>query len=189
MIFRAINAAIHDALHGDVCLLPLLDVELPTSHGSVDYCDQPPTSHAGRPLRRFEQGWPSDFQRAVVTWGNFASGPLGADNPQEMHTHIFQVGIFVNKTVTDELGNTSAGDLYAHDIREHVIRILALQEDELLAACTGNGAIRIMQTRHAGDILPVSFNTDLSVWQATTQFSWIVLGPGVRAPAARCRPC
>jgi hypothetical protein len=189
MIFRAINAAIHDALHGDVCLMPLLDVELPTSHGSVDYCDQPPTSEAGRPLRRVEQGWPSDFQRAVVTWGNFASGPLGADQPQEMQILTFQVGIFVIKTVADDAGDESAGDLYAHDIREHVIRILALQEDELLAACAGNGEMRLMQTRHAGDILPVSFNTDISVWQATTQFAWIVLGPGVRAPAARCRPC
>jgi hypothetical protein len=188
-VYRGITTLIRDALYNDACLLPLLDKELRTSHGSSDFCDQPVTSEAGRPIRRYEQGWPSDFQRAVVAFGQLSSGPLGAENPQEMHIWTFQVGIFVHKSPVKDDGTELAGDELAGEIRDHVIRILALEEADLKTQCQGNGDLRLMLARHAGDILPISFNVDLSVWQATTQFAWTVLGPGVRTPAVGCGPC
>lgn len=181
---RAIAATVYDMLSGDACLGELLDTRgALTQQGSMDYCDQPPTSHEGRPIRRFEQGWPSGFERAVVAFGGFSRAPFSVDTVHWLESWSFRAGVWCQKTVTDNSGGTHAGDLWAEDIHNHVVRILGWDQLRAPAVCTAQDVI-VMQRNQDGDVTDLTWDAEHGYWMHVSQFRWVVVSRGLVAPVA-----
>lgn len=180
-MIRELASIIYDDLSGDQCLAPYLDDASPEEHG-LHPCDQPETSHRGRPIRRYEQGWPGDFDRAVVAFGRFGTAPFSL-TPQWRQRVSFLVGIWVHSTVTSEDGSTvSPGDLWAGDIYDQIRRILAW--DRKRRSC--NQDVVVAHREHTGDTVPLTYDNDKRVWYWVANFDWLVVSRGLRAPLAAC---
>ena len=181
---------IGDEMNGDGCLAALLEPDGDTTHGSDEGCDQPRTSHRSRPIRRAEQGWPHDFKRAAVTFGQFqrfASDPVTGSPGRESVT--FRVGIYVHDpvTYTDATGATveTAGDQLADDIYDRVVLLLGKRLNPR-QSCT-DPRVLVAVRHHDGDVTPLSFNSTRCYWHRMTRFRWLVVAPdGVPAQAGCC---
>lgn len=179
---RALRMAVYDALHLDACLPGLLDAEdRAVTHGSR-FCDQPPFTDAGWPIRRSENAWDADFTRAIVTFGAFSRSPMGPEIVRWEEQWSFRVGMYAHRRVTTEEGGLEGGDLHVEDIYDHVVRILAWGGNP---PCPIEG-IRVLRTDHDGDVTSVFYDTERSVWTLVTQFRWIVLSRGLKAGVPGC---
>lgn len=179
---REMISVIYDAITNDPCIMPLLDDADPTQHGSADFCDQPITSHQGRPVRRYEQGWPGDFQHCVVCFGRFAKSPYSINTPRWMEAWTFLAGVWVIQTVSNDEGQSSTGDLWAADVHDHLVRILGWQQTPQPCAAD----IIILRRDHTGDVTPLSFDNEKGVWWWVAQFNWLVVSRGLQVPAEAC---
>lgn len=177
---RAILATIYDDLSLDSCLLPLLD-ELDVSHGSDDDCDQPRTSHVAWPIRRFQQNWPSHFTRAVVAFGDISKSPHSIDRPRWMEDWTFRVGAWAQKNVTVG-GAESPGDLWALDVHDHIVRILAW--DQKPSTCSEG--IAVLERNLDGAAQSLSMDVETGIWSIVSQFRWTVISRGLVAPQPGC---
>jgi hypothetical protein len=181
---RAVLVQIYDQLTGDACLMPLLDVaDDSTIHGSIDKCDQPITSEYGRPVRRFEQGWPGDFSKAVVGFGSISRAPFDIAAPRGIETWTFRVQGWSQDPI-EHNGASRAGDVHLYEILDHVIRILGQEKTRL--ACGSD--ILIVRKDHDGTVLPVEFDDPKGIWTFQEQFRWVVASRGTVAPLESC-PC
>lgn len=173
------------ALYDDPCLLPLLDREEDTSHGSLAFCDEPESTHSGRPIRREQQGWPGDFSRAVVTVGRLSRAPAAFTRRPWLESWSFVVSVFCRETIKLDNGSSGgAGDLWCQDIRDHVARILGWNAD-LGSTCEQGFAV--LTRRHETTVLPINYNEKQRHWTAQDRFRWLVLSRGLEAPV--CVPC
>ena len=175
---RSIFATIYDTLKVDVCLLAMLSDET-VAHGSLDYCDQPPTAHPGRVLRRFQQGWPSDFTGAIVAFGDVSPSQINPGTSPGLNAYTFRVTVRVK--ADDPL---DARDLLAGDIQDRIILLLATRKPAV--AC--DQPVLVGAVSLDGISLPTSFNTDLYIWENQTQIRWVVSAPSLATPAESC-PC
>lgn len=180
---RNLAAIVYDDLMNDVCLANFLDTEHLTVHGTDTSCDMPINVHSARPVRREAQGWPGDFDRAVVTFGRFSRSPFSPDNAKWFESWTFVISIFVRETVRDEQGDPiSTGDLWALDIYDIILRVLAWTNSQ--QAC--GSEVFVAQREHEGDIIELSYNEQLGAWQISTRFRWTVISRGTRAGVPEC---
>ena len=184
---RDMAAAIRDALLADPCLAGLLDDEADVSHGTDAFCDESVNAHPGRAIRREQMGWPSDFSRAVITYGRFQAIPAF---PASVHPWVenwsFVVSVFAREGITRSDGTDGgSGDLWALDIYEHVRRILGWVRGNDGLPCNGN--FRVLSRRHDGEVQPLKFNDSHRYWQIATRFTWMTVSRGLIAPI--CLPC
>jgi hypothetical protein len=183
---RDLSAAIYDLLANDPCLGYFLDTkEAPLAHGSTALCDEHESYHVGRPIRREQQRWPSDFSRAIITFGRFARAPYSPGNRPWLENWTFVVSIFVQEQVVlDDGTNVGAGDLWMRDIYDHVVRVLGWNPGTPI----GCGApFRLLSRGHVGPAREENFNTDQRYWNLSTRFRWILVSRGIVAPV--CVPC
>jgi hypothetical protein len=185
MTGRDLGAVIYDLLHNDPCLLPLLDTEADTLHGSDALCDEHQSSHAGRPIRREQQQWPSDFSRAIVTFGRFARAPYSPSNRPWLENWTFVVSIYVQQQIIlDDGSNGGAGDLWMRDIYDHVVRILGWRGGPAIDC---NAPFQLHARSHVGEVREENFHSDHRYWNHQTRFRWLLLSRGLVAPV--CVPC
>lgn len=181
---RDISAHIYDALTLDLCMGDYLEPPGTTTHGSEEHCDQPVNQHVSRPVRREEQGWPGDFNRAVVTFGRLSRSPFAFNRVKWAESWTFVVGIWVRQTVVDDDGERSPGDLWAQDIYANVVRALAWTKGNADLDCTGR--FLVFERNHEGDIVPLHYNSDLGAWEIQTRFRWGIVSRGLIAPVPAC---
>jgi hypothetical protein len=184
---RAIYASIVDTLEADSCLMELLDTPIQTiGHGSSDVCDQPAETEITRPIRRESQGWPADFQRAIVTIGRLGASPFATETAKWLESWTFVVSIFVRESpLTDDGDALGTGDMYALDIYQEVRRLLAWAKTQVVCP----NEIAVLRKWHEGDIIELSFNEKDRLWQIATRFRWDVVSRGLEAMAEVCNPC
>lgn len=187
---RDLAAYVGDSLWADACLRPLLDADRDETHGTEAFCDEPTNSHPGRPIRREQMGWPSDFHRAVVSYGRFSTAPAFGSTPPWLERWSFVVSVFARETITLEDGSTAgAGDLWALDIYDHVRRILGWVQGPnsgaLPLACDGN--LLVMKRVHGGDVQPLEFDNEHHYWRIASRFQWLVVARGLTSTP--CHPC
>lgn len=182
---RDLSAVIYDMLASDACLMPLLDSETTVAHGSPALCDEHESSHPGRPIRREQQRWPSDFSRAIVTFGRFNQAPVAPGHRGWLETWTFVVSIYVQEQVTlDDGSNGGAGDLWLRDIKSHVIRRLGWEPGPAIDC---GAQFRLLRRAHFGTVREENFDTDHRYWNFSTRFRWFLLSRGTVAPV--CVPC
>lgn len=157
-----------------------------TRQGSLNYCDQPLTSHEGRPVRRYEQGWPSGFEKCVVAFGNLSRSQFSPDSVRWMENWTFRCGVWCQKTITDN-GVSSAGDLWTLDVHNHLVRILGW--DQKRRSCDSSTDVIVMQRQLDGDVTGLAWEQETGVWMYVSQFRWLVVSRGLVAPVADCNPC
>lgn len=180
---RLILAEIYTELTADLCLPALLDpVGQHVTHGGT-LCDQPTTGHDAFPVRRFEQGEPGDFTKAVVAFGALSRGTVLIGAPRGLEAWTFRVHGWARPNLVHD-GMSTVGDLHLEDIRDAVVRILAWTETRL--SCGGD--LLVLRKEHDGTVLPTSFDDAKAVWQFQEQFRWQVMSRAVRAPVEHC-PC
>jgi hypothetical protein len=178
------------ALYDSPCgLLPLLDREVDGEHGSDAFCDEPRSTHAGRPIRREEQGWPSDFSRAVVTVGRLSRSPRSFTSRPWLESWTLVASGFAREEISLDSGLSGGpGDLWLADIYDKVVKILGGWYDEALLDPAGCAAgFAVMQRRHDSDVLPLQFNDDHRFWWFQARFRWLVLSAGT--VVVECQPC
>lgn len=184
---RAIMAQVYDTLRGDTCLTALLDTEGQTvGHGTAEACDQPAETEIMRSVRRESQGWPADFQRAIVTVGRLTRSPFSVETVKWLESWSFVVSIFVRESPLSDDGHAlGAGDLYALDIHDQVVRLLAWLKTQI--DCPSE--IGVLRKWHEGDIIELSYNEKDRLWQIASRFRWDVVSRGLEVMAEVCNPC
>jgi hypothetical protein len=191
---RDLAAIIYDRLTTDECLNGLLD-ELGVSHGTDPaFCDEPTNSETARPVRREQQGWPSDFTKAVITFGRFQKAPAFDGRTPWVEDWFFVVSVFARELILGADGTAlGAGDLWALDIHDHVVRIIGWSIPGRGGAVAPNagiacdGSFVVANRVHVNDGLPLNWDNTHHFWQIQARFRWTVIGRGLVAPI--CEPC
>lgn len=183
---RELSSAVGDLLYYDPCIRPLLDDEVDETHGTEAFCDQPTNSHPGRPVRREQMGWPSDFHRAVISFGQFQPLPAFGSAPPWVEQWTFVVNVFARERIILSDGTKAGnGDLWAMDIMRGVVRRLGWERAHDGIPCDAD--FRVMRRIHLGDSFPLDFNDAQRYWQIGTRFRWITVSRGLIPPI--CVPC
>lgn len=193
MSARLLWVSIMQALYDSPCgLLEMLDREVDTSHGSLAFCDEPESTHAGRPIRREQQAWPADFSRAVVTVGRMSRSPRAFTSRPWLESWTFVVSGFAREEIKLDDGTSGGpGDLWLADIYDKVVKISGGWYDELALDPAGcEAGFAVMLRRHEADPLPLQFNGqagDHRFWWFQSRFRWLVLSRGT--VVVDCVPC
>ena len=180
---EAIASIIYLELTNDPCLMPLLeDPDGLTIHGQEEFCDQPETRHDGRPVRRYQQGWPGHFRGAIVGFGTFAASQYSPEKKPWLEDWTFRAGVWVQKQMTIG-GVTMRGDRWALRIHDAIKRVLGWKQTTPAAYCT---EVRILKRQLDGPVEPLRFDEEAARWLMVSQFRWTVISRGLRAPQPVC---
>jgi hypothetical protein len=168
-----------------------LDTEREGEHGTEAFCDEPVTNHPARSIRRVQQHWPTDFDRAIVVFGNFRLAPRGGVNSRPwVEEWTFTVNVFAQEVITLDDGSIGGPpDIWAGEIYEQVRRRLGW----FLPGIGGNvelpcdGDFAVINRKHLGTSVDLGFDTELRRWRIGGRFQWTIVVRGLLPPL--CQPC